>query len=146
MSGKEKHSRRHASHGAAHGGGHTGGAWKVAYADFVTAMMAFFMLMWILAASSPQQKAAIAQYFRSEGPFRNGGSSMTGSFSGGPGFMEMPVHNSIMEETMTLETAAQALGEALDGGAGGEPGEGGEPVEGGAPGAGGAPARRGSAT
>ena len=149
MSGKEKHSRRHASHGAAHGGGHTGGAWKVAYADFVTAMMAFFMLMWILAASSPQQKAAIAQYFRSEGPFRNGGSSMTGSFSGGPGFMEMPVHNSIMEETMTLETAAQELGEALDGGAGGEPGEGGEageggePVEGGAPGAGGAPGEAG---
>jgi chemotaxis protein MotB len=34
------------------GGGHHGGAWKVAYADFVTAMMAFFLLLWLLASSS----------------------------------------------------------------------------------------------
>jgi chemotaxis protein MotB len=43
--------------------GHHGGAWKVAYADFVTAMMAFFMLMWLLNAASEQQKAGIANYF-----------------------------------------------------------------------------------
>ena len=43
--------------------GHGGGAWKVAYADFVTAMMAFFMVMWITAQSRPVKKA-IAQYFR----------------------------------------------------------------------------------
>ena len=36
--------------------GHHGGAWKVAYADFVTAMMAFFMLMWLLNATTEQQK------------------------------------------------------------------------------------------
>lgn len=45
------------------GGGHHGGAWKVAYADFVTAMMAFFMLMWLLNASSEQQRAGLADYF-----------------------------------------------------------------------------------
>ncbi|MBB5721113.1 chemotaxis protein MotB [Loktanella ponticola] len=45
------------------GGGHHGGAWKVAYADFVTAMMAFFMLMWLLNASTDQQKAGLADYF-----------------------------------------------------------------------------------
>ena len=39
------------------GGGHHGGAWKVAYADFVTAMMAFFMLMWLLNATTEQQPA-----------------------------------------------------------------------------------------
>lgn len=45
------------------GGGHHGGAWKVAYADFVTAMMAFFMLMWLLNATTEQQRKGIADYF-----------------------------------------------------------------------------------
>jgi chemotaxis protein MotB len=45
------------------GGGHHGGAWKVAYADFVTAMMAFFMLMWLLNATTEKQRKGIADYF-----------------------------------------------------------------------------------
>jgi chemotaxis protein MotB len=45
------------------GGGHHGGAWKVAYADFVTAMMAFFLLMWLINTTSPEQKMGIADYF-----------------------------------------------------------------------------------
>ncbi|MDR0548431.1 MAG: OmpA family protein [Deltaproteobacteria bacterium] len=44
-------------------GGHHGGSWKVAYADFVTAMMAFFLVMWLLAISSEQGKQALADYF-----------------------------------------------------------------------------------
>lgn len=43
--------------------GHHGGAWKVAYADFVTAMMAFFMLMWLLNATTEKQRKGIADYF-----------------------------------------------------------------------------------
>jgi chemotaxis protein MotB len=46
-----------------HGHGHHGGAWKVAYADFVTAMMAFFLLMWLLNATSQEQRLGIANYF-----------------------------------------------------------------------------------
>jgi chemotaxis protein MotB len=46
------------------GGGHHGGAWKVAYADFVTAMMAFFLLLWLLNAVTEEQKRGIAQYFK----------------------------------------------------------------------------------
>jgi len=46
------------------GGGHHGGAWKVAYADFVTAMMAFFLLLWLLNAVTEEQKKGIAQYFK----------------------------------------------------------------------------------
>jgi chemotaxis protein MotB len=46
------------------GGGHHGGSWKVAYADFVTAMMAFFLLMWLLASANQEQKAAISEYFK----------------------------------------------------------------------------------
>jgi chemotaxis protein MotB len=45
------------------GGAHHGGAWKVAYADFVTAMMAFFLLMWLINTTSPEQKRGIADYF-----------------------------------------------------------------------------------
>ncbi len=44
-------------------GGHHGGAWKVAYADFVTAMMAFFLLMWLLGATTEQQRKGLADYF-----------------------------------------------------------------------------------
>ena len=43
--------------------GHHGGAWKVAYADFVTAMMAFFLLMWLINTTSPEQKRGVADYF-----------------------------------------------------------------------------------
>src|SRR6185503_18484319 len=46
------------------GGGHHGGAWKVAYADFVTAMMAFFLVMWLVTAVSKEQRAAIFDYFK----------------------------------------------------------------------------------
>jgi chemotaxis protein MotB len=48
-----------------HGGGHHGGEWKVAYADFITAMMAFFLLMWLIAILSPDKKQTMAQYFQS---------------------------------------------------------------------------------
>lgn len=44
-------------------GGHHGGAWKVAYADFVTAMMAFFLLLWLLNVTTSEQKEGIADYF-----------------------------------------------------------------------------------
>ena len=45
------------------GGGHHGGAWKVAYADFVTAMMAFFLLLWLLGATTEKQRKGLADYF-----------------------------------------------------------------------------------
>jgi len=54
-----------------HGHGHHGGAWKVAYADFVTAMMAFFMVLWILGMSPDQQKE-IAEYFNNPMPWGQG--------------------------------------------------------------------------
>src|SRR5262245_43130576 len=54
-------------------GGHHGGAWKVAYADFVTAMMALFMVLWIIGQSSKEAKEAIADYFRHPGIFTTTG-------------------------------------------------------------------------
>jgi chemotaxis protein MotB len=60
-------------------GGHHGGAWKVAYADFVTAMMAFFLLMWLINTTTPEQKRGIADYFAPQ--------SITQSSSGAGGVL-----------------------------------------------------------
>jgi chemotaxis protein MotB len=63
------------------GDGHHGGAWKVAYADFVTAMMAFFLLMWLINTTTPEQKRGIADYFAPEAVSRS--SSGNGALLGG---------------------------------------------------------------
>ena len=55
------------------GHGHHGGAWKVAFADFATAMMAFFLLLWLLATASPEQKQAISAFFDAQGAVGEGG-------------------------------------------------------------------------
>ncbi|MDC9597229.1 flagellar motor protein MotB [Xenorhabdus anantnagensis] len=47
-----------------HDPGHAGGSWKIAYADFMTAMMAFFLVMWLISIASPQELTSIAEYFR----------------------------------------------------------------------------------
>lgn len=63
-------------------GGHHGGAWKIAYADFVTAMMAFFLLMWLLGSSTKSQLEGISEYFKT--PLKvalSGGSSVGESSS-----------------------------------------------------------------
>lgn len=60
---------------------HHGGAWKVAYADFVTAMMAFFLLMWLLNATTEQQRDGLADYFNpsiARTPGASGDGSQTG--------------------------------------------------------------------
>lgn len=58
---------------------HHGGAWKVAYADFVTAMMAFFLLMWLLNATTEEQRKGLADYFNPSIPI----SRISGGGSGG---------------------------------------------------------------
>ncbi len=55
-------------------GGH-GGSWKVAYADFVTALMAFFLLLWLLSMVSAEKRAALSEYFREYSVFTESGSS-----------------------------------------------------------------------
>jgi chemotaxis protein MotB len=84
--------------------GKGGGAWKVAYADFVTAMMAFFMVMW-LTSQSDQLKEAVAEHFREPpgafripGPFSGEGSKESGRHSG-PKARRFTPHRSDVEET-----------------------------------------------
>jgi chemotaxis protein MotB len=70
------------------GGGHHGGAWKVAYADFVTAMMAFFMLMWLLNATTETQKKGLADYFSPTIPINRISGGGDGAFGGDSVFSE----------------------------------------------------------
>lgn len=69
-------------------GGHHGGAWKVAYADFVTAMMAFFMMMWLLNATTEQQRQGLADYFSPTIPINRISGGGDGSFGGESIFSE----------------------------------------------------------
>jgi chemotaxis protein MotB len=97
--------KKSGGHGAAHGG-----SWKVAYADFVTAMMAFFLLMWLLGSTSAPKKAAIADYFQQFSILEPGGFSViTGEFKGqvvqtpehgGQQPPELPPENEIPADTM----------------------------------------------
>ncbi len=70
------------------GGGHHGGAWKVAYADFVTAMMAFFLLMWLLNATTEKQRKGIADYFNPTIPVNRISGGGEGAFGGDSVFSE----------------------------------------------------------
>ena len=63
-------------------GGHHGGAWKVAYADFVTAMMAFFLLMWLLNATTEDQRKGLADYFSPKSPISRASSGTGAPFGG----------------------------------------------------------------
>jgi chemotaxis protein MotB len=95
----------------AHGGGHHGGGWKIAYADFMTAMMAFFLVMWLLSISSPKQRDGIAEHFRM--PLRvamNGGdkSSLSSSMIPGGGADVMHVEGEVKNAEATSEDEADA--------------------------------------
>ncbi len=69
-------------------GGHHGGAWKVAYADFVTAMMAFFLLMWLLNATTEDQRKGLADYFSPNNLLSHASSGMGQPFGGHTAFVE----------------------------------------------------------
>jgi chemotaxis protein MotB len=90
----------------ARGGGHAGGGWKIAYADFMTAMMAFFLVMWLLSISSPKQREGIAEHFRM--PLRvalAGGEKSSLSTSMIPGGGADPMH--VEGEVKLTETASE---------------------------------------
>ena len=92
------------------GGGHHGGAWKVAYADFVTAMMAFFLLLWLLGSTTKEQKAAISEYFTN--PSGEPGTSVTPS----PNPVQGPggASTSMIQQDGTALPAAHAATVAAD--------------------------------
>lgn len=66
------------------GGGHHGGAWKIAFADFATAMMAFFLVLWLMSSATPEQLIAIAGYFKDPVGFSESGSPYVIDLGGSP--------------------------------------------------------------
>ena len=87
------------------GGGH-GGAWKVAFADFMTAMMAFFLVMWLISSASEEEKKAISDYFSTpsviEYQFQNFGAEMT---------LEKLFLDLVNEPLKTLEGLVEPMGQ-----------------------------------
>jgi chemotaxis protein MotB len=92
--------------------GHHGGAWKVAYADFVTAMMAFFLVMWLV-SQSPAKKAAVAAYFRDPGVFEL--TRGQGVLDGSATAAEAVETQGADEARAILERAAEELRKTLEG-------------------------------
>ena len=94
------------------GDGHHGGAWKVAYADFVTAMMAFFLLMWLLNATTEVQRKGIADYFNPTIPVNRISGGGDGAFGGDSVFTEETLaHNGTgasTSQSVTSETPPSA--------------------------------------
>jgi chemotaxis protein MotB len=96
----------------AKGGAHHGGAWKVAYADFVTAMMALFMVLWLLSQTDQVTKQKLSEYFRT-GMFQGAPSVVMG----GSGIQEngfLDTNAGVLQfEAKQLQTGADAITEAL---------------------------------
>ena len=95
-------------------GGHHGGAWKVAFADFMTAMMAFFLVMWLVGQSKPI-KAAVAGYFRDPGAFdtKGGGDGILDGGKQAAAEMAKPA-GSPEAERAALELSVSHIRERLD--------------------------------
>ena len=97
------------------GGGHHGGAWKVAYADFVTAMMAFFLLMWLLNATTEEQRSGISDFF-DPSPQVSQSTSGAGGMLGGlsmstQGAQSTDLKNQMPNPVQQLPTKSKKMGE-----------------------------------
>lgn len=101
-------------------GGHHGGAWKVAYADFVTAMMAFFLLMWLLGATTEKQRKGIADYFNPTIPVNKVSGGGSGAFGGDSVFSE----NTLAKNGTGAGVPVRPAKEEADGDKGSSPEEG----------------------
>jgi chemotaxis protein MotB len=104
------------------GGGHHGGAWKVAYADFVTAMMAFFLLMWLLNATTEKQRKGISDYFNPTIPVNRISGGGDGAFGGDSVFAEETIAHTGTGamDRKTSTASADAAGDEAGRGAAGE--------------------------
>lgn len=97
-----------------HRHGHHGGAWKVAYADFVTAMMAFFLVMWLV-SQAPEIRSSVAGYFRDPGAFQQTGQGvLPGALAGAAGGGQPGVGTTRREDEPDVDRAKAALERAAE--------------------------------
>lgn len=85
-------------------GGHHGGAWKIAFADFATAMMAFFLVLWLMSSATPEQLVAIAGYFKDPVGFSESGSPYVIDLGGSPEMSPDQTLNPEIKNTPTPDT------------------------------------------
>jgi len=85
-------------------GGHHGGAWKIAFADFATAMMAFFLVLWLMSSATPEQLIAIAGYFKDPVGFSDSGSPYVIDLGGSPEMSPDQTLNPEIKSTPTPDT------------------------------------------
>lgn len=103
---QEQQPRRRRVKKVKHGHGHHGGAWKVAYADFVTAMMALFLVLWLVSQADTKLKESIANYFRSPGVFDT---MQGGILSAAKKVSKEPSNLASKDEEQALFNVAQTL-------------------------------------
>ncbi|MFJ4065322.1 flagellar motor protein MotB [Pseudomonas sp. NPDC089996] len=89
------------------GGGHHGGAWKIAFADFATAMMAFFLVLWLMSTATPEQKIAIAGYFKDPIGFSESGTPYVIDLGGSPELAPEKTINPEQKSEPTPDTSIQ---------------------------------------
>ncbi|ATR81513.1 motility protein MotB [Pseudomonas sp. HLS-6] len=87
--------------------GHHGGAWKIAFADFATAMMAFFLVLWLLSTATPEQKLAIAGYFKDPIGFSESGTPYIIDLGGSPQLAPEKTINPEVKSEPTPDTSIQ---------------------------------------
>lgn len=87
--------------------GHHGGSWKIAFADFATAMMAFFLVLWLLSTATPEQKIAIAGYFKDPIGFSESGTPYVIDLGGSPQLAPEKTINPEEKSEPTPDTSIQ---------------------------------------
>lgn len=94
--------------------GHHGGSWKVAFADFATAMMAFFLVLWLTTNTTPEQRAAIEGYFKNPVGFTEGGSANPVDLEGSASVVEATSQDVASEEIKLEDERIEELAETLE--------------------------------
>lgn len=95
-------------------GGHHGGSWKVAFADFATAMMAFFLVLWLTTNTTPEQREAIEGYFKDPVGFTEGGSANPVDLEGSASVVEAAREDVASEEIKLEEERIEELAQTLE--------------------------------
>ncbi len=94
--------------------GHHGGAWKIAFADFATAMMAFFLVMWLMTTATPEQKQAISGYFQDPVGFSDAASPYVIDLGGSPQLAPDKTLNPEVVETLAEEKPHEVTAEVAE--------------------------------
>lgn len=95
-------------------GGHHGGSWKVAFADFATAMMAFFLVLWLTATASPEQKRAVEGYFKDPVGFTEGGSPNPVDLEGSASVVKESTQDIERSDIQIEDQVVEELAETLE--------------------------------